>query len=103
MTEKTKFLKLLRIKRELSQEELAKRLGLSKDFIQAVEVGIELFSAQQLVSFAREIGISYDLLFIAMSEEPDELAGEDLERFLKVQRNLRELLVAEAGTPNTVQ
>jgi transcriptional regulator with XRE-family HTH domain len=57
-----KRLKKLRILHELSQEQLAKRLGMTKSVVSAYENGIRMPSYEALISIARIFKVSTDYL-----------------------------------------
>lgn len=55
-------LKVLRISKRLTQEQLAERLGITKSLISAYETGIRSPSLDVLVKLARLLGVTTDFL-----------------------------------------
>lgn len=58
-----KSLKMLRIERQLTQEELAKMTDLSTSFISSLERGINAPSFESLESIAKALGVKVGDLF----------------------------------------
>lgn len=86
MNDVSKLLTTLREESGLSKDSLAKYLATSVETISAVEQGKEDYSIQQLERFAHAIGVSFELVLIAVSDSPKELQGEDLRTFLSAQK-----------------
>lgn len=72
-------LKTIRKQRALSQEELAKRLGISRQALIALESGDSLPSLPVLMAILRHFNISFDTLFSSASWNPfRSISGGDL-------------------------
>jgi len=68
-----KRLKTLRIEKRLTQEELAKTIGLSTSFISSMERGVHAPSFETLESIAKALGVSVRDLFDFESYGPEIL------------------------------
>ena len=55
-------IKILREKRQITQAELAKQLGITRAGVNAWEMGISIPSTQYIVELARYFGVSTDYL-----------------------------------------
>lgn len=99
----SKLLLNIRTSSGYTQPELAQLLGISPFHVARVEAGTETFTYSQLERFAKLSGISPTLLLVAVSEEPPELSGKELEKFRRIQKNLHKLLPHEAALPKPQQ
>lgn len=82
-----KTLKALRLKNEMTQEQLSKRLGLTKSVISAYETGLRMPSYEVLISISRIFKVSTDyLLGLERKQEIDlsSLTEEDIRAFLNL-------------------
>ena len=70
-----KRLKKLRLRNELSQEQLAKRLGMTKSVVSAYENGIRMPSYEALISIARIFKVSTDFLLGVENKKYLDLSG----------------------------
>ncbi len=70
-----KRLKKLRLLHELSQEQLAKRLGMTKSVVSAYENGIRMPSYEALISIARIFKVSTDYLLGVENKNCLDLSG----------------------------
>ena len=70
-----KRLKKLRLQHELSQEQLAKRLGMTKSVVSAYENGIRMPSYEALITIARIFKVSTDYLLGMESNKYLDLSG----------------------------
>ncbi len=97
------FLKQLREASGISKEDIAKRIGSRVHLVNMVEMNNSEYSWEQVRIICNRMGLSANLMLIAISEEPKELDNDDLEKFLSIQTNVRKLLLIEVKSPNNVQ
>src|SRR5712692_9807004 len=69
-------LRLVRVGRELSVRELARRVGCSASLISQIERGVSVPSVGVLYSLATELGSSLDYLLFGSDQGPGHRAGD---------------------------
>lgn len=88
-------LKLLRVKLNLSQKEMAAKLKISQNYLSMLESDKREPSSDKIAQFAAELGVSKDALLLACSDIPAELSEKDKKSFLKLQSKLIAILLIE--------
>lgn len=68
-------LKTLRIRNDMTQEQLAQRLGLTKSVISAYETGLRMPSYEVLISISRIFKVSTDYLLGLERKKEIDLSG----------------------------
>lgn len=68
-------LKTLRLRNEMTQEQLAQRLGLTKSVISAYETGLRMPSYEVLISISRIFKVSTDYLLGLERKQEIDLSG----------------------------
>jgi transcriptional regulator with XRE-family HTH domain len=81
-----KRLKKLRLQNELSQEQLAKRLGMTKSVVSAYENGIRMPSYEALISIARIFKVSTDYLLGVENKKYLDLSGLTTSEILAIKK-----------------
>ena len=89
------IIKMGRMKKKMSQEDLGKKLGISKNSISAWETGTKSPSCEMLLKVANEVDIVEDLFPGYKKEEKKEdfaikeIFGrlEELEKYLGIKKN----------------
>jgi transcriptional regulator with XRE-family HTH domain len=95
MTSIGNVLKLIRAHRSISQGEMAERLGVTQNFLSQVEHGKKDVSATKLNEFAKNLGISKEIMIIASCDVPTELQGEDKKIFLDMKKSAMKIILLE--------
>ena len=67
-----------RMSEEMTQNELANAIGVSKQYISQVEKGLRLVSIEQAVRLADVFGVSTDLFVIQVLQDQINKAGIDI-------------------------
>lgn len=76
-----KYMKIVRQRRELMQDQLAERVGLSSKYISGIERGVESPTMDILIRVAKELeGELYDLFLFVESEESGKALRKGIEK-----------------------
>ena len=86
-------LKLVRTRKNLTQQEMADTLGISQNYLSLIESNKKKPSIDLITEFAKVLKISTEALLFASSEIPKELDDEDSLRYQKLQNNILTLLL----------
>nr|WP_296009277.1 helix-turn-helix transcriptional regulator [uncultured Blautia sp.] len=95
--ELNKRLQNFRKEAHIQQQEMADYCGLSKNYLSAMERGINKCNAHVLISYARKLNVSLDELTGLTSERPEETIIPDLKNAIaamshKDQEKLLEII-----------
>jgi transcriptional regulator with XRE-family HTH domain len=77
------LIKSFRLCEELTQVELAKKVGISKQHLSAIENGVKAVSPSRAAKFAKALGYPADQFVVAAIEDELREAGIDLSFDLK--------------------
>ena len=89
------ILKLIRTHRAISQGEMADRLGVTQNFLSQVEHGKKAVSVTKLDEFAKELGISKEILLIAGCDVPSEMNDKDRQLFLDMKKSAMQIILLD--------
>lgn len=89
------ILKLVRTRKNLTQQEMAERLGISQNYLSLIESNKKTPGNDILSEFAKTLKISKDALIFAAAKVPEELNNDDAKEFQKLQNNILSLLLFE--------
>jgi transcriptional regulator with XRE-family HTH domain len=87
------ILKILRTSIGLSQSQMAKKLGISQNYLSLIEQNKKIPSHEALKSFALTLEVSEDALRFISSDVPQELSDKDAIDFQKLQRKILSLII----------
>lgn len=86
---------MMRTINNLTQNEMADKLGISSNYLSLIESHNKVPSAKKIALFAKSLNISKEALTFIASEVPNELGEEDKKKFNKLQNNILSLLLFE--------
>lgn len=87
-----KTIKLLRNAKQLSQSELAKKIGLDSSYISRIEANKRSPSIENLEQIAKELSVPLYLIILLASEKED-LKGVDTDTTQAIGKNLLNILM----------
>ncbi len=85
-------IKMLRVSRNMSQAQLARRLGMTRSSVNAWEMGLNMPSAQYLVDLSEIFNVSVDFLLCNEKEQTMYVSGlteEDIALVYRMVDHLR--------------
>lgn len=83
------ILKSLRIQNDLTQEQLAKKLGLTKSVISAYETGLRMSSYDVLIMIAKIFKVTTDYLLGLERKEEIDLSGLTTEEIIALKNLIK--------------
>lgn len=83
------ILKSLRIQNDLTQEQLAKKLGLTKSVISAYETGLRMPSYDVLIMIAKIFKVTTDYLLGLERKEEIDLSGLTTEEIIALKNLIK--------------
>ena len=86
-----KTIKLLRVAVELKQKELAKKLGISTNYLSAVENNKREPSFSLLKALSKELNVPVSFLFIESMDEFKNVPKEEREKYQRLKDLLFEI------------
>lgn len=92
-----KLLKMLRISKGLTQNQMSKLLGISQNYLSLIEQDKKTPSTEAIANFASSLSISKDALILVSSDAPKELNDKDIEDFMRLQQNILSLLLYQTS------
>ena len=89
------ILKHIRVNQNLSQKEMAEKLGISQNYLSLIESDKKEPTQDKIADFAKALNTSKEALLLAATDVPAELNEKDREDFIRLQKNIVSLLVFE--------
>lgn len=87
------LIKHIRVSKGVSQKDMAKKFGISQNYLSLIESNKKTPSNETLTEFARHLNISKDAFVFAISDVPSELPEEGKRNFSRLQENIIQLLL----------
>lgn len=89
------LIKKIRIVRGFTQVQLAKKVGITQNYMSLIETDSKTPSNEKIKAFAKHLNISEDAIQFLSTEPPIELDSDSKKQYVKLQQNVLSLILFE--------